>query len=101
MADNDNIAPVEHVRDAAVVSTPTHFRIPVPQPIFAKRKGIDNVAKYGHAVLVRIDRVQYALIKRQSARLGVPFNSFMRWCAVAMAREIAKYHGEADGDVEL
>lgn len=85
MTDNYNVN--------VVVTVPTHMSIAVPQPILPRR-GVEGIVKYGTAMLVRVSHDHATLIKQEAARLGIPVNSFIRWCAVAMARELKRHRGE-------
>lgn len=82
-----------------VADVPTHLSIAVPQPMLPRR-GAEGIVKYGTAMLVRIGHDHATLIKQEAARLDIPVNAFIRWCAVAMARELKRNRGEPC-DVDL
>jgi hypothetical protein len=84
---------------------PTYVTIPVPQQLdyknSARFKGAQSRIRNGDAILVNMSKDQGKFIRDAADLLGVPYASYVRWCAIVVARAMHKERTGEDVDVEL
>jgi hypothetical protein len=89
----------------SVEVVPTYVTIPVPQALDynngARFYGAQARIRRGDAILVPMSRAQGALIRDEASRIGVPYASFMRWCALMTCKALLKERTGEDLQIEL
>lgn len=84
---------------------PTYVTIPVPQQIDYKNslrfRGAQARIRNGDAILVNMSKEQGKFIRDTADALGVPYASYVRWCAMMVARAVHKERTGEDLDIDV